>query len=518
MKRSRGKVKIILRSILGCFAVFSLIIMAMSFVSRWSERQTLSILDQRFQLSTVPGLMRECSNKMTTNAHAYVLKGEKQYLDAYYEYLNVRLGKAPRADGRCIALRDFLVENRASERERELFAQAERVSDELAVIEQKAFSLSEQARRGDGTIDSALQQEALHLIFDEEYNAYKAKIWEPLDAFTSEMTRRTKEESEQRAEGMLIINIVLISLAIAQVMLAGLSFNTVENGVLRVLGGEPHELESIARHIAEGDLRATVVEEAQYKGVRESMRGMALRLNTVILTIREVVVTMLQRCEQVRSVSDQLANGASEQAGTVEEVASTIDEFTQKIQHVNEHVIRTSAVGHNTLETLKKHLEVAAEMDSDSSIIHRSIEQIKEIAHQTNILALNAAVEAARAGEYGRGFAVVAAEVRKLADRSQGIAVEVAGLTQKSSDQARDAFQLSENASQEMERTMGILDEITAVTRELTSGAERINHAMQELNSVTQANASASEEMAGVQNELTVQAERLNREVSFFRV
>ena len=63
-----------------------------------------------------------------------------------------------------------------------------------------------------------------------------------------------------------------------------------------------------------------------------------------------------------------------------------------------------------------------------SNKISKIIKAIDDIAFQTNILSLNASVEAARAGQAGKGFAVVAGEVRNLA--------------QKSSEEAKNIFEL----------------------------------------------------------------------------
>jgi methyl-accepting chemotaxis protein len=143
---------------------------------------------------------------------------------------------------------------------------------------------------------------------------------------------------------------------------------------------------------------------------------------------------------------------------------------------------------------------------------------IEEIARQTNMLALNAAIEAARAGEHGKGFAVVAAEVRKLAERSQGAAKEISSVSTSSVEIAERAGKLLGDIVPGIQKTAGLVQEINASSNEQSEGIGQVTSAIHQLDQVIQQSSASTEEMSTTSETLSEQAEQLLAAASFFRV
>ncbi len=275
---------------------------------------------------------------------------------------------------------------------------------------------------------------------------------------------------------------------------------------------------AVAAGLAQGDLTVGTVLADQDRdrqdeiGILEgAMRDMTTRLTLLLTDVRASADGLASASNQVASTAQALSQGTGEQAASVEETTSSLEEMNASIGQnaANSRQMEQTALRGAT-EAEESGKAVRETVEAMGSIVER-ISIVEEIAYQTNLLSLNAAIEAARAGDAGRGFAVVAAEVRRLAERSQGAAKEIASVAESSLAVAERSSQLLAALVPSIRKTAELVQEVAAASEEQTSGVDQINKAMVQVDSVAQRNASSAEELSATAQEMLAQSETLRR-------
>jgi methyl-accepting chemotaxis protein len=303
-----------------------------------------------------------------------------------------------------------------------------------------------------------------------------------------------------------------------------------------------------AELVADGDFtqQITLDQKDEIGQLAQALNHMSTNLSQVMQNIQQASEQVAASSEELSAASQNLANGATEQASSIEETSASIEQLSSSIEQNAQNAKNTDAQVNQATQMSSESLNIAQkgieqvqalglsmkEIQDSSAEIVNVIDLITDISDQTNLLALNAAIEAARAGEAGKGFAVVAVEVRKLAERSQVAAKDIAGKIAKSSQSIEDGSRMA-SASNEglsaiqksatdvagaLEEASKLVSEISDSSLEQSNGANQIQTAMQQLDQVTQQNSSTSEETASASEELSAQAQSLQEMISQFKI
>lgn len=256
---------------------------------------------------------------------------------------------------------------------------------------------------------------------------------------------------------------------------------------------------------------------------KESSKGIFVSMNEMAKAIQEEASSIYKTNEAMNSSMDLVSQTQAISVSIAEksmDIVKTIEQGTGKIAEMVEHnEVISKAVG-SAKATVN-------ELNQSMERVNRALDEILEIAEQTNMLALNAAIEAARAGEQGKGFAVVADEIRKLAEQSKATADNISRIIQELTERSMDTLKKVYEGDAAVREGNRILENITDffsrmkvsvedANRQLLEGVEGTKHVTEifiEIQKQIENVASISEENAASTEEVLATLEDQNNNI-----
>jgi methyl-accepting chemotaxis protein len=296
------------------------------------------------------------------------------------------------------------------------------------------------------------------------------------------------------------------------------------------LGGDPKHALLLAQALSGGNLRMDIPTRPGDKtSLLATLRGMQTYLKTMINRIRFDAQRMrlnsgeiATATHEIASTSRELARTADDQRTSTDRMASAITELSASVREVADHVQishsrsleasgkadAANASGQAAIQAMNRVEEATGQM----------VQVIQDIARQTNLLSLNAAIEAATAGRLGKGFAVVAEEVRKLAERSDSSAREIATLIEGSNRAVAqgkatvlDAVQALETIREHVSEVAAMSSQIETASGEQAKASEEVARQVEFGAQQAVQNASASIQLSGTVDSNAATTELLSR-------
>ncbi len=209
------------------------------------------------------------------------------------------------------------------ERERELFSTIERIEAEYGPVARGIVDLGASGRR----------EEAIRRI-DEQCRPLLARLITAADAYVEHGNKLAAEHVALADAAFAAQRWLLVGVALAAMLLAGVLAHLVTRGITRALGAEPGELGAAASRVADGDLGPVPgAERAPAGSVLASLGAMQRSLAQIVSQVRSASDSIATGSAQIATGNADLSQRTETQASNLAETAASMDQMSASVRH-----------------------------------------------------------------------------------------------------------------------------------------------------------------------------------------